>query len=431
MSVHEEYLENSLANLTAQVEGKEQDRMWQSMSVIDSSSVSSYKSQDILPLRPGVSKHNKKKTTRVSVPAISSHHKERGLHRPDDWVGGGDLKKKTRKSWKVKTVRDVNLDDSDHQSVQSVPVDFGRRDPLLVSKQDSKQYEKAVVAAVLLPRKPKTLDSHSSHSLYSLLTEDSMFSVSEADDFQGSLEMHGSASSLGGTDMLLASKDTTTDKKQLDGSAGSLLSESSNHSPATRDHMRNWQSMSAVNSNFKFMNFSPEKPKNRPKWKPKPARTLPTTKVQKEKESTPAPTNSAAATPLTTNDDMSCLPDLEMSLSSLDTTTTLSSITEDDSNKMWKSMGNMNHHSNVKRASEPSNSAKHRFRAHNRPDDWLGPGSKNGRKSWTAKKIVESEDSESSATPEEDGEVDRQAEQAPTLRPTPNGGKVKQGKDIH
>jgi hypothetical protein len=430
MSVHEEYLEKSLSNVNAQVDGDERDRMWQRTSdVLDSSSVSSYKSQDILPLRPGISKHNKKKTTRVSA-LISTQHKERGLHRPDEWVG--ELRKKNRKSWKAKAVRDVNLDDSDHHSVQSVPADFGRREePLLFSKPDSKQDEKTVVPAVVLSQKPEALNSSSAHTL---LTEDSRWSqISEDDWIQGGKEMNDSTSSLfGGTAMLVASKDTTTNKKDLDGSAISLLSDSSNHSSATRDHMRKWQSMSAVNSNFSFLDLSPEKPKIRPKWKPTPARTLPTTEVQKEKESTPAPTKSAAAKPLTTTqDDMHCLPDLEMSLSSLDTTLSsihendssktspssldmsLSSIHENDSKKMWKSMGNMDYRPKMKRASDPLPSAKHRFRAHNRPDDWLGPGSKPARKSWTAKTIVEPEDIEST-TPEYDEVEKLQAEQAPT-----------------
>jgi hypothetical protein len=74
---------------------------------------------------------------------------------------------------------------------------------------------------------------------------------------------------------------------------------------------------------------------------------------------------------------------------------------------MWQSMGNMDYRPKImKRASDPSpDSAKHRFCGHNRPDDWLGPNSKPARKSWTAKKIVESEDTESSTTPEAPTEV--------------------------
>jgi hypothetical protein len=243
----------------------------------------------------------------------------------------GELKKKNRKSWRVKAVRDVNLDDTTHaQSVQSLPVDFGRREPLLFSKPDSKQDKKSAVPAVVLPPKPKTLDSSSTHSI---LTEDSMWSqVSESDWIQERKETKYPTSSLvGGTDKL--SNDITSDKKDLDSCASSLLSDSSIHSSDTREPMKKWQSRSAVNSNFSFLDSRPEKPKTRPKWKPKPARTLPTTDVQKAKESTPAPTKSSAR-PLPTHDDTYCLPDLEMS--SLGSESTLGFLSKSSSSFRWK-----------------------------------------------------------------------------------------------
>jgi hypothetical protein len=139
-----------------------------------------------------------------------------------------------------------------------------------------------------------------------------------------------------------------------------------------------WQSMSAINTSFAFDSKCNDKVdiSTRPKWKPKAA--------------------SSSAKDCKTD----VHPDLERSLNSFDRLS-LGRTKGDDTKNMWNSTSMIEEcfvHPNdelgqgkgVRATWIYNDLSMHKFRAHNRPNDWLGSEAKPSRRSWSAKRIVKS-----------------------------------------
>jgi hypothetical protein len=438
---NEKYLEKRFSNLIApQVDVEERDRRWQTSSspsdvLLDCSSHSkNKKSQDIPPIRPGAvvsqQHNNKEKSTRVFSP-VSIQHKERGLHRPDDWVG--ELKQKNRKSWKAKVVTTdvVNLDDDDdddsdddqHHSVQSCvfpPVSIQHKERGLhrpddwVGELKQKNRKSWKAKAVMIDVVVNLDDDDSDDQHHSVQSSVPVVDFGRREE----------------APLLFSNKP----KHLLDSSRHLILTEqgSSRRSTRVSEAKEMWKSMTALDEkaiadSSKLASPSKKQPrpsvavavtKKRDDWiqgskemnnddstsssllggtadmlaaasNRKPAKS--DTASDKKDLLPPVAANQPPTTNTNTNHDS--LPCLDMSLSSLGDTMSLSSIHEQQNHESsnMKMMGKSQSTGNIRKPSLASDiSAKHRFRAYDRPDTWLGPSSKPARKSWTAKKIVES-----------------------------------------
>jgi hypothetical protein len=370
--------------------GTETDRMWNSMSVIESSFDDS-KPGEFLPLRPGAQKKRASATTAI-------RHKQRGHSRPDDWVG----KKSTRCSWKVKsTPSKGESEEKDNESQDTLSFlpsssfsvdleDEARSAPVYSKKHESQlggDTDTKIVPAFVPRAKEKDVSGIGS-SMHSVLTECS---------YDKELSMS------------LSSLDHGEDEFEMASDA-----------PSTKDRLLMWQSMSAINTSSAFDSNDKDKPKLKPK----------------------------AASSSAKDSKRDALPDLEMSLSSLDMQS-LGSIKEDKTKKMWNSTSMIDSHpkdalgQGVRVTRILRDPSKHKFIAHNRPNDWLGSQGKPSRRSWSAKKIVEDDtttpNTETESETEETSSVSKGIQikrAAPhqmekiVLRSTSNGSKVKQGDDI-
>jgi hypothetical protein len=360
-----------------------QERLWHSMSVIDSCSS---RPQEMLPLRPGPGSRSHRSGHHDDGAAA---HKQRGHLRPDGWVGT----KSTKRSWRVKSISDVSgmmmigdkssnsvsgskdHDDDDDdtasteppRSVRTFHVDMlpsCRRSGgvnttstgMEKTTNDGKAKESSNIPAVVLPvvvasnihcddkeeKNHATLTFDGNSSMHSVLTEDSRSRVA------GAREMWNSLNSL------------------------------DYHHHPIKDHAE----MSTVELSESHAGHR---------------------EVSKKKEdhNSIIPRNSSRSTTVQS------LPELEMSLTSLDLSFESSEYHESETGKMWKSMGaierfmrpdemlplrppsGVKKRNNGDRKSAPT-TIQHNFRAFNRPDDWLGPRAKS-KKSWKVKQIVESD----------------------------------------